>query len=125
MPEKLRLDIPILLPDVIDAADACVTRLMAELHGRDGVQSVHVRAPADGAAAQLCVHYDASILPLPRIRELVASAGAKVTERYGHILSQLEISHQRRARTIAATLRDLPGVLEAPTRAVSLALIAN
>ncbi len=113
MVEKLRLDIPILLPDVTDAADACVARLTAELQGREGVESVHVRAARDGAAAQLCIHYDASILPLPRIRELVASAGAEVTDRSGHMVWQLEISHQRRARTIAAKLRKLPGVLEA------------
>jgi len=117
MVEKLRLDIPILLPDVTDAADACVVRLTAELQGREGVESVHVRAPTNGAAAQLCIHYDASILPLPRIRELVASAGAEVTERYGHMVWHLEISHQRRARTIAAKLRKLPGVLEAEASA--------
>lgn len=113
MVDKLRLDIPILLPDVSDAADACVARLTAGLQGREGVETVHVRAARDGAAAQLCIHYDASILPLPRIRELVASAGAEVTDRYGHMVWQLEISHQRRARTIAAKLRKLPGVLEA------------
>lgn len=117
MAEKLRLDIPILLPEVTDTADACVARLMGELQDREGVESVHVKVPADGGAAQLCIHYDASILPLPRIRELVASAGAKVTERYGHIVWQFDISHQRRARTIARKLGMLPGVLEAEASA--------
>jgi len=75
MAEKLRLDIPILLPDVPDAADACVTRLIGELKGRSGVESVHVRPASASGPAQLCVHYDAETLPLSRIRKLVISAG--------------------------------------------------
>ncbi len=113
---KLRLDIPILLPEVHDAADACVTRLISEMRGREGIEEVHVATP-DGEAAQLCVHYDAAVLPLPRIRELVTAAGARIAERYGHAVWQLDIQHERRARTIAERLRALPGVLEAEASA--------
>ena len=117
MTEKLRLDIPIVLPGVSDAADQCVARLMSELRPRQGVEDVHVTAARDGELPQLCIHYDADVLPLPRIRELVASAGARIAERYGHALWRLDIPHQRRARTIAERLRALPGVLEAEASA--------
>jgi len=117
MTEKLRLDIPILLPEVSDAADACVARLTSELRARQGVQNVHVTAARNGELPQLCIHYDADVLPLPRIRELVTGAGAKIAERYGHALWQLDIPHQRRARTLAGRLRALPGVLEAEASA--------
>ncbi|WP_354686978.1 heavy metal translocating P-type ATPase [Cupriavidus necator] len=114
MTEKLRMDIPILLPDVVDAADACVARLIGELHGRDGVEKVHVRPAAAQEPAQLCVHYDPAVVPLARIRELALSAGARITERFGHVLWQVEgVTHERRARTVAQRLRVLPGVLEA------------
>ena len=116
MADKLRLDIPILLPEVHDAADACVARLISEMRGREGVEEVHVTA-RNGTPAQLCVHFDATVLPLPRIRQLVTAAGARITERYGHAVWRLDISHERRALTIAEKLRALPGVLEAEATA--------
>ena len=113
MTEKLRLDIPILLPEVTDAADRCVDRLMSEMRGREGVEDAHVVASRDGQAAQLCIHFDPEIMPLARIRELVTAAGADISERFGHATWRLDIQHERRARTIAERLRALPGVLEA------------
>lgn len=74
MTEKLRLDIPIMLPGIPDTDDACVARLTSEIQSREGVEEVHVAAVGPGEPAQLCIHYDPSIVPLPRIRELVASA---------------------------------------------------
>lgn len=116
MTDKLRLDIPIVLPGVHDDADACVARLVAKISGRQGVEDVHVTT-GHGQPAQLCVHYDAALLPLPRIRELVAAAGASIAERYGHVVWQLNIQHERRARTVAEKLRSLSGVLEVEANA--------
>lgn len=87
MTDKLRLDIPILLPEVHDSADACVARLVSEMRGREGVEHVHIAPASDGKAAQLCIHYDAAVLPLPRIRELVSGAGASIGKRYGHAVA--------------------------------------
>lgn len=114
MAEKLRLDIPILLPGIPDTDDACVSRLICELKTREGVEQVHI-APADhDNPARLCIHYDNDALSLSRIRELVGSVGAKITEQFGHILWHVDgISHERRARTVAERLRTMPGVLEA------------
>ncbi|MBR2117740.1 MAG: heavy metal translocating P-type ATPase, partial [Afipia sp.] len=121
MTEKLRLDIPIMLPGIPDTDDACVARLTSEIQSREGVEEVHVAAVGPGEPAQLCIHYDPSIVPLPRIRELVASAGARITERFGHVLWQVGgIAHQRRARTVADRLRAEPGVLEAEASAGGL-----
>ena len=121
MTEKLRLGIPIVLPGIPDAADACVARLTSEIRGRDGVEDVHVAGAGPNEPAQLCIHYDPEIMPLPRIREFVTSAGARITERFGHVLWQVEgISHQRRARTVADRLRGLPGVMEAQATTAGL-----
>ncbi len=124
MTNKLRLDIPLLLPGVPDADDACIGRLMAELQGRDGIQEVHVRRNGSDETPQLCIHYDTQILPLVRIRELVEAAGAQIANQYGHLLWSVEgIGHVRRARIVAERLRKLPGVLEAEASAAGIVRI--
>ncbi|MBE7185973.1 MAG: heavy metal translocating P-type ATPase [Methylobacterium mesophilicum] len=118
MSETLRLDIPVLLPEVGDAADACVARLTSDLEGREGVEKVHVIAPRENEPAKLCVHFDPAVQPLKRIREIAQAAGATITERFGHLNWQVSgISHERRARTVAETLQTLPGVIEADANA--------
>jgi len=112
--KKLRLDIPILLPSVADTADACVSRLIGELEDREGIEAAHVVSATPSEPAKLCVHYDPSIVSLLRLRELAKSAGAQIAERFGHVVWQVAgITHERRARTIAARLTKLPGVIEA------------
>jgi Cd2+/Zn2+-exporting ATPase len=114
MTDKLELDIPVLLPEVPDAADACVERLVATLDSRPGVERVHVKPETDGAPAKLCIHFDASHLSLPRVREIIRSAGADIAGRYGHAAWHVKgIGHERRARTVGDILCALPGVLQA------------
>ncbi|QXD13785.1 heavy metal translocating P-type ATPase [Rhodocaloribacter litoris] len=121
MPDKLQLDLPILLPDVPDARDACVRRLTASLEAQEGVEHVHVLTATDGEPAKLCIHYDPDGLPLPRIRQLALRQGARITDQYGHVLWEVRgILHQRRARTVAERLRHRPGVLEAEATAAGL-----
>lgn len=113
MTDPLRIDIPLVLPDITDAADRCVERLLSELNGREGVEKVHVLQATDAAPAQLCIHFDQKVLPLNRIRQLVTAAGARIAEQFGHAAWKLEVPHARRARTLTDLLRAIPGVLEA------------
>ena len=118
MTSKLRLDIPLVLPDVPDASDACVGRLVAELAARPGIENAHVVPSEADKPALLCVHYDPDQLSLVRIREIAQAAGASIAERYGHAVWSVEgIGHQRRARTVSDRLRVIPGVLEADASA--------
>jgi Zn2+/Cd2+-exporting ATPase len=114
MSAKLRLDIPVILPEVPDAADACVGRLMGELTGRPGIEQVHVvKGEALDTPAQLCVHYDPDTLSLARINDIVAGAGAKLTEAFGHLAWNVDgIGHQRKARSVSQQLMRVKGVLE-------------
>ncbi len=124
MTEKLRLDIPLVLPDLPHAGDACVDRLLATLGGRPGVDHVHVEPASDGAPAQLCIHFDAAMLPLPRLREIAGAAGAELSERYGHALWQVRgISHERRARTVERALYATVGVMQADASAAGVVQI--
>ena len=75
MDSKLRVELPLLLPDIDDPADACVDRLIDNLTARDGVVSAHIVAANGSEPAQLCIHFDPNVLPLQRIREIYRRAG--------------------------------------------------
>ena len=118
MPDPLRLDLDVLLPDAPDAHDACVARLTDELAATPGVERAHVVPPEGGHPAQLCLHYDPDAVALPRLRRAAERAGAQITERYGHVLWAVAgLPRQRRARTVAERLRQRPGVIEAEANA--------
>lgn len=111
-PLKLRLDLPLVLPNV-DVEDRCVSRLVGALAGRPGIAEAHVVTDA-GVAPQLCIHYDPQAISLSRVRELVQSVGAELGERFSHLLIRGDESlHARAARRVADALRSVPGVLEA------------
>ena len=63
---------------------------------------------------QLCIHYDAGIISLQKVRELAHSVGAEITGHVGHlILRSAETLHARAASGLGAKIRALDGVLEA------------
>jgi len=69
--------------------------------------------------SQLCLHYDADRLTLEQITALARSAGAKVTDRYGHVVVPFRsVSTEDTGRRLEVELRSLPGVTAA---AVNLA----
>jgi Cd2+/Zn2+-exporting ATPase len=118
MSDKVELDIPVLLPDVPDALDACVGRLVALLGAKPGVDRVHVRPATADEPAKLCLHFDPEQVSLTRVREVVRAAGAEVSGLYGHAVFQVKgITHQRRARSLSEALCTLPGVLQAEASA--------
>ncbi len=114
---KLRLDLPLLLPDIDGATDPCVALLLAGLSGRPGIEEAHVVGTESGAP-QLCLHYNPATISLTRVRELVESAGAQITSRFAHVnLRTSGTLHARSARGLADSLRRIPGVLEADVAA--------
>ncbi|MDX1547170.1 MAG: heavy metal translocating P-type ATPase [Rhodothermales bacterium] len=118
MSSPFRLDLPVLLPDVPDVRDACVTRLTDELAATAGIERAHVIPATNGHPAQVCIHYDPDQLALPRIRRIAERAGARITGRYGHVLWETTgLYRQRRARTVTERLKQQPGVVEAAANA--------
>ncbi len=53
---KLKIERPLLLPEVPDARDRCVRTLIGLLSARDGLAEAHVVAAEGTAPAQLCIH---------------------------------------------------------------------
>lgn len=115
---KLKLDLPLLLPEVPDARDRCVRTLTAMLRAREGLAEAHIVAATGDTPAQLCIHYDPDRISLARVRELALAAGAQLTERFGHLSGTLSPApHARAARSLAARLRKRTGILEAEVSA--------
>lgn len=111
--QKLWLELPLLLPDIPDARDHCVSALIAALTGRTGISEAHVVEQAD-SLAQLCIHYDASVIPLERVRELAQSVGAEITGRVGHLILRTDATFDaREASSLGAEVRKIEGVVEA------------
>ncbi len=118
MSDQVRLDLPIILPGVPDAKDACVERLTRSLRGQKGISKAHVVAAVNGEPDRLCIHYDPDTISLPRIRQRAKSLGTELTDQYRHLSWSVEgISRPRRARAIARRLRQIEGVIEAEASA--------
>ena len=118
--KRLRLNIPLVLPEVPDERDSCLTRLDSMIRKREGITDVHL--VRDVEPTELCIHYDPEVVSLSRVRHLTEAAGAKLHEKYGHFLAELsEASHPRRADSVTDRLLRVDGVLEAevsPTGAI-------
>jgi Cd2+/Zn2+-exporting ATPase len=82
MIQKLKLEIPLLLPHAADECDGCVTRLQETLLNRRGVSEAHVTR--ENGSALLCLHYDPSQVSLAEVRRAADKVGAQLTDRYRH-----------------------------------------
>jgi Cd2+/Zn2+-exporting ATPase len=131
---KLRIDLPILLPDAPDARDACVKRLVDTVAAKPGVERAHVddgteperdesrtRMGATAGGPWLCVHYDPTRVALSWLEAEVRAAGAGISARYGHALLPFSaVDSEDAGLRIEDGLRAEPGVL-----AVSVNLAAQ
>jgi Cd2+/Zn2+-exporting ATPase len=115
--ERVRLELPLILPEVDDAHDPCIGRLVGLLTGRPGVERVHIQTQ-EGSPPLLCLHYDPSLITVARLRELVSAVGAQLTEKFAHYVGCAPAPlHSRSARLFSQRLRQVPGVLEAEVSA--------
>ena len=111
--KKLKINIPVIFPQVPDEKDACINRLIDKLKGREGIDSVHVSDKKMDGVPQLCFHYDPDIISLDRVQSLAETTGAQITDKFGHRLIAVEgIRHTRHARTIEKAVKEVDGVLE-------------
>lgn len=113
MTTKTRIDIKVLLPDVSDARDECINRLRDLIQSKEGIDAAHVLDASEDHPAQVCIHYDPQRLSLGSVRNIAEQAGAKLEERFGHLLLTTEATDARRARTLSERLDSSDGVLEA------------
>lgn len=111
MTEKLKLDLPLILPDVADERDACVGRLTRLLQA-EGLGMAHM-VHEDGSA-RLCLHYDPQRFSVSRVRDLTQAAGAKIGDRFRHENLRVDgMDCPTCATVIEHALQRTDGVLEA------------
>lgn len=110
--QRTRIDLPVLLPDVPDARDACVRRLVALTAEHRGITRTHVVDKGQGPV--LCLHYDPEVTSLAQVERLARAAGAEITEQFGHAIFELRaIDSEDAARRIQDALLAVPGMVAA------------
>ena len=111
MADKLKLDLPLVLPDVADERDACVGRLTRLLQA-EGLGTAHV--VHENGSARLCLHYDPQRFSVSRVRDLAQAAGAKIGDRFHHENLRIDgMDCPTCATVIEHALQRTDGVLEA------------
>ncbi len=111
MTEKLKLDLSLILPDVLDERDACVGRLTRLLQA-EGLEEVHLAH--ENGSTRLCLHYAPQRFSVSRVRELAQAAGAKIGNRYQHESLRIDgMDCPTCATVIEHALQRMDGVLEA------------
>jgi len=110
--EKTRIQLHILLPEIPNERDACVQRIIQSLEYKKGIDKVHV-IPEDGdKKAELCFHYDPSIVSITKVEQLAKKAGAAITGQYGHLLVEVTgVRQPRHARILEAEIGGKDGIL--------------
>jgi Cd2+/Zn2+-exporting ATPase len=109
--EKLKLHLPLLLPDMADS-DQCVALLTGRLAAVRGVEQAHISR--SNGHAELCLHYDPNLLALDRIRRLAEETGAELTSRYRHeSLPLFGMDAADAADALGRRLQQMDGVLHA------------
>lgn len=116
MAQKIKIDIPIILPEIPDEKDSCVDRLISIVDKREGIEHVHVDQHSDGN--KLCVHFDPDIISLAQVQNLARITGAEITQKFRHVIFNLTgIRHQRHARLLSENFSQIRGVMAATVAA--------
>lgn len=122
--EKLKINIDLILPEIPDEKDACVQRIIAVMEGRPGIEKVHIVPGNDGRKGQLCFHYNPNVITVDRVEKMAKQAGAGITQRYGHIIVEVDgVRHQRQTRLIETAVRRNPGILSVSVSGAGQAMV--
>jgi len=110
MEQTLQLEIPVVLPGVVDEQDQCVTRLQTMIGDQRGITKAHV--DRQNGKAVFCLHYEPNLISLAAVKRLVADAGAQVSRRFRHETIKIHgMDCTNCAASIEGVLRRIPGVL--------------
>lgn len=110
--EKTKINLEILLPEVPDERDQCVTRVIDTLHTKRGIDKIHIVPESEDGKAQLCFHYNPDEINISEIEMRAKEAGAGITQQYGHLLIEVSgVRQTRHARILETDMKDFKGVL--------------
>ncbi len=110
MKHILKLDIPLLLPNIESLRDQCVELLNERIRDCRGIEEAHI--DKKNGQAVFCLHYDPNLLSLERVKRIAEEAGAEVTKRYlSEILTLKGLDCTDCAMSIEHILGRMPGII--------------
>jgi Cd2+/Zn2+-exporting ATPase len=129
MVEKVRLEIPVVLP-VGNGCQRCVDRLQEALLTHKGVMEAHVvPAPAlrpGSGQARLCLHYDPNLISLEEVNKAAREEGVAIERRFRHqVLPIAGMDCADCARTLEKGVGQLDGVLWASATFATARLVVE
>lgn len=111
--DKTKIELALVLPGVPDARDQCIERFTEQIKAKVGISDAHVVEADESKIARLCIHFDPSVVSLADVRQFAKQTGARIDDRYGHIVRRMKSMSARRASAIESRLSRVFGVLEA------------
>jgi len=113
MSEKtIELEIPLLLPEIGDQQDECLSWLESTLRDRKGIKKVHLKWEL--FPVMLCIHYDPNLVSLASVRRMAEEAGSEFSNRYRHEqIPFTGMDSADAATTLSQVLAQMPGMLHA------------
>jgi Cd2+/Zn2+-exporting ATPase len=89
MEEKtLELEIPLLIPGLINHQDNCLERLESALQNQRGILRAHIENQQDPQI--LCLHFNPSLTSIEDVRRIAERCGTKIANRYRHEVIPIE-----------------------------------
>jgi Cd2+/Zn2+-exporting ATPase len=89
MEEKtLELEIPLLIPGLVNHQDNCLEKLENALQNQRGILRAHVENEQDPII--LCLHYNPSLISIEDVRRIAGRAGGEISQRYRHEVIQIK-----------------------------------
>ena len=113
MTNRVRLDLALLLPDFAGEDDRCFARLVELLRNKAGITEAHAIERSDERPGQVCIHVDPTLVSVHDVRHLALQAGARLTQKYGHFMADVEPMRPRQTRRLTSELSSISGVLQA------------
>ncbi|HEY1025335.1 MAG TPA: heavy metal translocating P-type ATPase [Sphingobacteriaceae bacterium] len=110
--EKLKINLDLLLPEVPDERDQCVSRIIDRIEQHKGIDKVHLVPGDRNNKAQLCFHYNPDAISLETLQREAEREGAELTRRYQHLLIDVDgILQINQATSLENRLKKIPGVV--------------
>jgi Cd2+/Zn2+-exporting ATPase len=89
MEEKtLELEVPLLIPGLVNHEDNCLEKLENALQNQKGILRAHVEHEKDPLV--LCLHYNPSLISIDGVRRIAGRTGGEIGRRYRHEVVQIE-----------------------------------
>jgi Cd2+/Zn2+-exporting ATPase len=80
---KIKLALPVLLLQIPDDRDQCVTHFLAALNEEGVIEKAHLK---EGPLFEVCLHYAPNQLAIKKVKAIARRTGAKITRRYRHLI---------------------------------------